>query len=780
MGKREVCSRRRILELLGAGGMAGIAGCPEQQDDQSPTAVQSPPSTGSAAETSTETVVFTDTSVPTPTPSTNSAVIFDGGDAEAFHNALQTAANNPGATLEIKNGVYRLNPAKDYDRPTPPHFRARGLNDVTIEGNNSKFVFSDPTHAGIDFFTSSGITIRDLTFDYDPLPFTQGTIRAIDEDGKQLTIELDAGFPSLDHRMFDIASRVWASVHTSDGEFIQGIRQPGDPDKHFSAIERRGDRRFSLSLSQHSDMLGLTPGRKLVIVARGFGHILRFYKVDQPLVENVRGRTSRSVGFSFQVCAQPTVRECVLAPPPESDRLICNNADGVVFVNCLSEPTITESRLEYQEDDSIVVQHTFARVVDIVDESAIRTETIHPFVAKVGDPFTAISPAGVRKGRLPAIADVEVEQRVGPAETRAKPRTLTFEAPISDTLSVGDFVGNLATASHDFSITNNVVRNTRVNLIRVTASQGVVGNNVVEGARRNAIELECDTDDRVFAPKGWASDVIVRNNQIKRPGLNNFAGDWPAGIRVHHENPLETPTQGNPNRNITIVGNTIMDGAYCGIMIEDARDIHIENNDLSALNRVDYPGIGDAGFVLRDVENVALTHNTVTGKNDKLQYFGIERESENIQTADNRLRIDGASESPDLISQGRLQLSFNRAVKVGGRYLSFLCRNLALVDDQDDVIVSVDVGADESGVSFGAGVHGTEQNANEDWRWFGSQTGPIVLFFARSHLKRASILRLRGEPYEKGITAAVYVGEQQGGEIQFGERRTRRFTLSLN
>ena len=42
---------------------------------------------------------------------------------------------------------------------------------------------------------ASHVTIRDLTIDYDPLPFTQGTISSFDRAAREIIVKVDPGYP---------------------------------------------------------------------------------------------------------------------------------------------------------------------------------------------------------------------------------------------------------------------------------------------------------------------------------------------------------------------------------------------------------------------------------------------------------------------------------------------------------------------------------------------------------------------------------------------------------
>lgn len=772
-------SRRHVLQLVTFGGIGALAGC-NQQPESDDSRADSPTNSTQTETTSTETVVFTNTETKTSTTTTPSAnkTVFDGGDAAAFDKALQRVAEIPGATLEIEPGTYHLSPAAPESGAKPPHFAVEGLEDATIEGNNSTLKFAEPTRGGLNVLDSTDVKIQNLTFDYDPLPFTQGTITELRNDERTIVVELDASYPSLGHEMFQTSVDIWASVHTSNGEFVHGIRKHGDPDKHFRSIERLGERRFALTLRDWSNTRGLQLGRSLAIVARNNHSVLKFYKVQNPSVRNVTVHSSNGGGVTIQVCDQPSLRKSIVAPPANSDRLIATNADGIRIINCLSKPTVENCRFEYLEDDGIVVQHTMSPVTKILDDDTIEIGNIHPVVAGVGDVFATMAPDGKRKGKLPPVSEMDVGQRVGGEDTRAKPSRLTFESSISATIKEGDLVGNLATASRGFTVRNNVLRNHRGRLVRIAASDGVIEGNTLEGSHLSALELESEGTLEPFAPKGWVEDVVVRNNTISRPGLNYFAGYTPTGIRLNHVSPDNVTTAGRPNRNVTITNNTVDNSAYVGLLVADGQDIQIESNDLSSLNQLSYGGFGDTGIELTNVAATSVIDNRVEGTRQTIQYFGIQRDSSGVKASQNELIIDGDPVDPDLVTLQPLTLRFSRTSDSPDRKLAFYCRKLALLDANGDTIQAVDVGANaESGVAYGEGVYGRETTESETFRWFGGTNARTVLYFGGDILDSATELRLYGNPYDSDIRVTVSVGGTRTDEVSFGTNSP--YTASL-
>ena len=119
-----------------------------------------------------------------------------GGDADtAFAKAIATIskaaadAAKSGGPVHIvfnlgKNATYRIN--------RPLAFKA--LHGFELNGNGAQLI-NTTRGSTLTISGSSHVTVRDLTIDYDPLPFTQGTIAAFDKAALQITVKVDAGYP---------------------------------------------------------------------------------------------------------------------------------------------------------------------------------------------------------------------------------------------------------------------------------------------------------------------------------------------------------------------------------------------------------------------------------------------------------------------------------------------------------------------------------------------------------------------------------------------------------
>jgi LysM repeat protein len=779
--------RRRLLAVAASGGVASLAGCnslsessntSEQEDTTSTTSESS--NTSEQKDTTSTTVVFTEsttsTSTTAPTTSTaDSEQVFSGGTLADFQDALRAASELPNAALQIDPGTYQFDPLREVSNGNKrAHARFTEIEDVTIEGNGATFVFSNPLRAGLRFNGGRDVTVRNLTLDYDPVPFTQGEIIDLGSDRRRITLALDHRYPSLSHSMFESADRVWASVHQPDGSLVEGYRKEGSFDKFFSSIDRVADRRFELTLQDGVNSNGLAEGRRLTVVARNQGTVLAFYQMEQPTVEDVTVRASGGAVFSAAVCSDPVFRGTTIVPPSDSDRQIASDADGIRIINCLSSTTIEDCHHERLLDDSIVVQHTFTSVTEILDDRTVAVENVHPFVVNSEDTLEALSQSGVRLGELPPIEDYE--RRFSSPGNRHKPSTITFREPISNTLSVGDYVGNQATGSQNFTVRNNELRDHRGILVRVVARHGEIRNNVLDGASRNPIELECD-NDRHFAPKGYVDNVTVAENTIRRAGMVYFAGDEPAGIRAHLLTRRDVPDEGRPNRNIKLLDNEIETTAGVGIDVENAGNVEIFGNQISNVNQLGY---GPYGVSVADSQDVTLTDNTVEGTSNRLQAFGQRSGSREITSSKNTFRVDEEVRTVTLQQWLPVAFKFNRAVQPepNSRYLTVRCYRLRL-SNGDATIQEYNIGVDESGLRLKRGYFSPETADSGTWRWFGGGDAVTRLTLPADVIEQAEQLEIQSMPIEQDIEATVSVDGNDGETIQFASERRQWYTFDI-
>lgn len=629
-------SRRTLLSLAGAMGAGTLAGCSFTRSSNE-----------------SETIIFTDSPEPsiseTPenTGTAKEPIVFSGGDGQSFASALRELESRPGATLQLESGTYRLNPTTAYQVSSPPkaHFRTTDLENVQIEGNGATLAFTEPRLGGLSIEASQNVTIRNLTLDYDPLPFTQGTITDLSDDHRIVTLELDEEYPSLNATRYDQAD-VFASVHSSDGSFINGIRARGLPIKRFSTMEQIDDQEWELTLTDESTTRGLQLDRRLAVVARdppGGSTVLRTTGVEEPTLENIAIRASPGFAMHVLQCSNPKLRNITIAPRPDGDRLISSDADGIHVRNCRGGPVIEDCHIERLLDDGIVVASLTTKVTRVVGESTLEVRQYHGIRPKSGDIFGVMGPDGVRKGTLPQIGSVS-----SPTTNGSTPPVLDirFAEPVANRVEPGDYLSNRQTANQEFRIRNNVVKDNRANLIRLAARSGIVEQNELHGSQNQTINIITDTTG-TFAPERWSENITIQNNSIRGSGMVYLGGSSPSGIVITHNSEEDVTTAGNPHQGISIADNEFQNLAFRGLTIKDAAHIDIEGNTFEGVNLLDYPN-GRVGVQLANISEATLTDNRISGSSEYLASFGRRHESQQISLSNNQFILDGTSKSVEL------------------------------------------------------------------------------------------------------------------------------------
>ena len=118
---------------------------------------------------------------------------------EELLKKLETAVNNREALFIIPKGDYRFTsdereyPAFTRKLGRPAHIFLEKLRDITIDGSGSTFWFEKQITA-FALTSCSNVTIRNLNIDWDPLPFTQGEVVAVQPEANTFDVRIDPAY----------------------------------------------------------------------------------------------------------------------------------------------------------------------------------------------------------------------------------------------------------------------------------------------------------------------------------------------------------------------------------------------------------------------------------------------------------------------------------------------------------------------------------------------------------------------------------------------------------
>ena len=118
---------------------------------------------------------------------------------EDFRPAFAEAKKRGDKRIVIPPATYRLAP----ENGGKVVWTVQGLHDVEIVADGVTLVSTKLTRA-VAIDGCSGVTIRGLTVDYDPMPFTQGVVTAVAPDLNSIDVKLHDGYPRKPYSRIDV------------------------------------------------------------------------------------------------------------------------------------------------------------------------------------------------------------------------------------------------------------------------------------------------------------------------------------------------------------------------------------------------------------------------------------------------------------------------------------------------------------------------------------------------------------------------------------------------
>jgi hypothetical protein len=760
--------RRRVL--AGVAALGSVAGCSGADDGGGASGTAGTPTRGTVTGQGGRST-------------TDADVVFDGGGSAALASALEHLASTPGSTLRVAPGTHTIDasqsPRADDGKGTPAHLVLSGATDARIVGPDATLAFTDGSLGGIHCHACDGVAVDGLTLDWRPPPFAQGDVVSMDEDRRTVTVALHDRMRPLDSPTFETASHIWATVHDPEtGTFVSGQQAPGPGFKRIVERTHLGGNRWRLRIGEQSTFVGLETGNQLVVNRRRGGRqALSFVDCAEVALDGVTVRASPSWAVNSKLCDGFTARNVTVAPAPESDRLVSTNSDGIHATNNASGPVVENCHFEKLHDDAMVVDTRTLPVESFLDDRTVAVADVVTTWVRPGDQLRPITGAGVKKPVLPPVADVEL--RFSGPRAPGRPKAITFESPVADSVATGDFLLNETLSNDGYVLRNNTVRNSRARPIRLTAGSGEVLDNHVDGSNGIGIEMEFFTQSH-FAPKGWVDDVTIEGNRVERVGRN-----WLPKHEVPAIGTISRTTEavtGTPHENLRIRNNELARNAFEGIVLRDTATATVAGNTIAEPNLLRGPN-GGYGMIFDRSKDLTVRDNVVRGSRTQVRGFARNVDATIAEASGNRLVVDGESRSARIAKLVPVTFQFNETVRpadqnpdsTDDRPLALQVDRLALLGPDGTVIRAVDVGGgsgsdaggDESGADFGNGVFGPSSDGERSWRWFGGSNAQARVFFRQSELERASTLRVRGRPIADGITAHVGIDGSLAGSMTF-------------
>ena len=495
-------------------------------------------------------------------------------DGPAIERMLQEVA-------AAESSVRIVFPAKRTIRVTTAReryvLRFHRLSHMTVDGGGSTFLLG-PDVRFLRLTESSHFVVRNLNVDFQPLPFVDGTVVAVDATKKCVDVRLSRDANQKHERSLPIggptqedgeqaffgmlwhpgsyglvSDHYWIDrieplpkLEDGDADLPQFIRaHAGERFRRFGAI-KIGESRISLPV----------PG---IAHRFGPGACFELWDNDTVLMENVELWSAPWFGFRvLRNHGAVTFRKVHIRPKPDSGRLTSTWRDGFHVKGNSASLVWEDCMLSGMNDDAYNLSNHCSRVREVRSPTKIVAQQTYPLNIMpwhAGETITAAdfdARTLLGQSRIAKVTHSTTHRRIGDKPT-ASPVTLELHEPIPG-LKEGTMVWEPAFANPDTTL-----RRCRI-----------------EGSCRLQTPITLDSCDvtallwfygeRVEGP--FPSNIVVRNCSLRRGRGNPHLALSFQGRRVHADGPSAI-------HDVLLQGNQI----WGGFLMTGVDNVRMENND---------------------------------------------------------------------------------------------------------------------------------------------------------------------------------------------------------
>ncbi|MFP4191543.1 MAG: right-handed parallel beta-helix repeat-containing protein [Candidatus Hydrogenedentota bacterium] len=553
--------------------------------------------------------------------------------AKHFLDTLSEAVEQGEKEITLDKEHYRF--STEYLEDVSGAFiRLNDVTDLTIHGNGAQFWFEDYLTA-LQLDNCHNISFLDLTMDWDPLPFSQVVVTAIDPEGNYIEGKTESGFRNLNEILNDPSVGGSPTVKAFIFDPETGILKPDTAHSEISSIQEIGDGRFRyhgmVYGAQDYESINIEPGDRMAFVMR-HRHAIRILQSEDVTFEDLRLYSSPFFGIAMENGGGNMVlKDSKLIPRPGTKRLMSVNGDALHFTSLQEGPRIEGCEFSAAGDDILNIHGDFAMVqeqrnpteavigiknhTNVQEGSTIRIYDYNTLRLKGEFQVQKTVEGSEALKRDAKAVGEEKDVKFWPGRTSL---ICTLDQPVD--VDRYDIVESDFDGGYGAVIRDNYLHNLTTRGFLIQTKDAVVENNEFMNVDNAAVSI--------MASLKWCEgpipeNVVLKNNTITRPGWtyssrhreNSKIGAVSVGIEYADE----LKQDNRPIQNITIENNTIRKAATCGIFMIHSKNSTVRNNTISGYCEVDPWRVGEeygvqpySAIYIGDSERIDLTGNTIS------------------------------------------------------------------------------------------------------------------------------------------------------------------------
>lgn len=572
-------------------------------------------------------------------------------DADAIQAALDAAIASGGpADVVLENRTYRIDRTIKINR----------TRDLTLDGNGAVVVVTKYVMA-INVHDCARVRLTNMTFDYDPLPFTQGEVVNVDPQAMTWDLRIDDGYPWSDE-FLEAARSGYGIIQVMDVR--ERIVKQGSHAPAVSKIELVGERLLRVTDRSRPFVDNVAVGDVAVIkqwaifgdikmVAENPKKFAKYYTIyhwqhsvihlvntEACQTERLTFHTGPSALYEFAGKGGSRHLNNTVRPGPrplgaKRDRQASVILDVFESVSMERGPLVQDWVIERSGDDAIVLFGLFSKIVHASGSGIVLVTPMYRNILAEGDTVEIRDSDDTVKG-VARVNEIRTVKRPDLADKNREvhlqclhPFPWTPETFLELTLDKdipsqpGDRIIALNRRCQGAVIRNNHIRGNRANGMRIQAADVLIENNVIEHVTMSGIKLSLDRENLMMGTP--IENIVIRGNRIH--GIALLPVGDPAAVGMHagiqqlligkENNNRRSFSKNTSAHNITIENNLIENTAYYGILCANASQVVIRDNEIGGANQME-PKTNALGFkpesaiLVAASDHVTVENNAVT------------------------------------------------------------------------------------------------------------------------------------------------------------------------
>ena len=521
-----------------------------------------------------------------------------------IRKTLAEAAHHTPALVKFEPGDYRLSPNGARAFMAFSH-----VSDLILDGSGANFTFTGFLEF-VDLEDCRRVQVKNMTFDFDPLPYTAGRVLAVNAKAGTFEVEIEPGHPLPESNPRFDEDRKGMIVDPTYPRMKAGVNLVFE----HNGWVKRGGRRYSFTPASLAQLKDIAVGDVYVLDPR-IAHGFEVDACDEVVFYNLIAYAVANVAFHSSYGNRLSLLHSGLRL--KSGRFIASNNGGNNHHNARIGPWIEGCTWENTGDDICHVNCLVLSVEEKLAPDRIRLPLRNPYDDMGKNVALDIQPGDVLQFFNRAEGRLVSERKVVRTATLATSLDVTLDGAVGDIVTggpgvkraalkkipVGDTVTQVfdtSRACNQFVFRNNTVRNGRRIGVLAKGRDGLIENNTFEGLGGGAVEFW----NAPFEGLG-AVDYVVRGNQIRNCCLvkREHAAIWATIFKTGGD---------QLHRNLLIADNEITGCPAPAILLRDMQCAVVASNHIATAPPRASPANAPEPIKLVNTVAVQLKNNNVT------------------------------------------------------------------------------------------------------------------------------------------------------------------------